>query len=165
MERFHRFYDFVKSAHEERCLRETKSIDEPNEMVNIKAEPVVDIKEDLSESSGTVCCTDTDQFKLEDEDSLNEESSSGHKSTASTTTSTQRKKCKSDSYSSLLSKYFNMACDLCDAILSSYTDTNLHYREVHDLDKGYLICCSKKFFRLRQMIQHCEWHKNPDSFK
>lgn len=176
MESFHQFYDFVKSTHEERFLRQTKSIDdnEPIEMVNIiKTEPVVDIKEDLNEPHDMVCISY--QLKLEDDsasnsDSLNDEENreqSRHKGPAATTTSAETitKQCKTDSHSSLLSKFFNMACDLCDAILLSYRDTNLHYREVHDLDKGYLICCSKKFFRLQHMLQHCEWHMNPDRFK
>ncbi|KAG4078967.1 hypothetical protein HA402_010919 [Bradysia odoriphaga] len=139
----------------------------------IKAEPDADSKDDLNESYNIVCSTDTYRFKPEEVGMSSSHSIDGEnkqfqrKRAASTTTSTEEltKKFRSDSHSSLLSKYFNMACDLCDVILSSYRDTNQHYKDVHDLDKGYLICCSKKFFRLQHMLQHCEWHMNPDSFK
>lgn len=92
---------------------------------------------------------------------------SKRKRTASPATSTETvtKKFKTDSHSSLLSKYFNMNCDLCDTLLLSFRDTNKHYKQAHDLDKGYLVCCNKKFYRLQHMLQHCEWHINPNSFK
>lgn len=140
-------------------------------MVDIKAEPYSDMKEDLHQPSDIEWSVDTDHIKFEGNSAIRSDSESSddnqqsESKRAATSAQTLASKYKSDCHSALLSKYFHMACDLCDVVLSSYRDTNQHYQTVHDLDKGYLVCCSKKFYRLQHMLQHCEWHRNPDSFK
>lgn len=140
----------------------------------IKIEP--DIKDDLDDSNDvvdtvvpvTASTTGCDEAVDNCSDSSEEKTRPTKRRRAaspSTSSETTAKKYKTDAHSSLLAKYFNMSCDLCDTLLLSFRDTNKHYKDVHDLDKGYLICCSKKFYRLQHMLQHCEWHINPDSFK
>ncbi len=142
-----------------------------------KLEPDVDIKVDLNNSDvGAYAIDATVNTKVEEEDNgtssddtsdedQDRPQSSKRKRTVSTAANTSPKKYKTDSSTSLLSKYFNMNCDLCDSQLPSYREANKHYKDVHDLEKGYLICCGKKFYRHQHMLQHCEWHINPESFK
>lgn len=174
MESFDNFYNFVKCIHQEQSTRDTKSIDgsEHIELLEIiKDEPNTDGRFDLDDIAGSIDSTNAvPKCEEVEADTLNETRKTRHSKrsrTASPSTSTETitKKFKTDSHSSLLSKYFNMSCDLCDTLLLSFRHTNKHYKDVHDVDKGYLICCSKKFYRLQHMLQHCEWHINPDSFK
>lgn len=182
MESFDNFYKFVKCIHEENSTCETKAVDVPEhtEFIEVfKVEPDTDIKDVFDHSTDIANTIDATTAKREvlDEDyncasadSTNQTQiilKSKRKRAASPSTSAENesKKFKTDSHSSLLSKYFNMNCDLCDTLLSSYRDTKKHYKDVHSLDKGYLICCSKKFYRLQNMLQHCEWHIDPESFK
>lgn len=184
MESFDDFYNFVKCIHQEKFdTNDTKSLDVNvhTELLEvIKVEPYTDIKYDFDDSTdipetidSTTAAPGRDEVEEDNCTSVDSNSSndqqkprqSKRRRTVSPSTETIIKKFKTDSHSSLLSKYFNMSCDLCDTLLSSYRDTNKHYKDVHDLDKGYLVCCSKKFYRLQHMLQHCEWHINPESFK
>lgn len=73
---------------------------------------------------------------------------------------------KIDIIASIVPEYFTMKCDLCETDLPSYREAKKHYKDVHDLgNRGYLICCNKKFSRLQSMLQHCQWHMNPGSFQ
>ncbi|KAJ6646328.1 Transcription factor grauzone [Pseudolycoriella hygida] len=182
VESFDNFYRSVKSIHQERLTDESKSIDinEPIpllELVKVEAiEPDIDIKQDLDDASdnGFDATTDVMQTNELEEYYADSSNETKHKDsirrpkrrkTVSTSNSTEilPKKCRTDS--SLVSKYFNMSCDLCEETLSSLRDANNHYKDVHNMQKGYLICCSKKFYRLQNMLQHCQWHINPESFK
>lgn len=179
MESFDHFYNYVKCIHQEQVTGETKSIDviEHTGLLEvIKDEPDTDIKThsddstDIIDSTTAVTrCDELEEDNLTSTDLCNQKQSirpSKRRRTPSPSTSTETipKKFKTDSHSSLLSKYFNMSCDLCDALLPSFRDTNKHYKNVHD-EKGYLVCCSKKFYRLQHMLQHCQWHVNQESFK
>lgn len=134
----------------------------------IKDEPSIDIKDDFGDFSDI---PDSDVRESCDESNTNHVTNSSkiaqktrnRKRSMSPGESTP-KKFKTDSHTVLLSEYFDMNCDMCGLLLSSYRDTNKHYKDVHNL-KGYLTCCSKKFFRLQHMLSHCEWHMNPEGFK
>lgn len=178
MESFDSFYNFVKCIQQGKWTRDIKSIDVAvhTELLEvIKDEPDSDIKDDVQDSTAiadtldpTTRCDEFEEDNCTSVDSSNErtrQSKRRRTASPSTSTRTNTKKFKTDSHSSLLSKYFNMSCDLCDTLLTSYRDTNQHYKDVHDLEKGYLICCGKKFYRLQHMLQHCEWHINPECFK
>lgn len=181
VESFDSFYNFVKCIHQENDTRDTKSFDviEHTEFLEvIKDEPDADVKDNFDDSTdiaGNIDSIAKSRDDVEEDNCSNADSTietqttgqSKRKRTATPSTSagTVPKKFKTDSHSSLLSKYFNMSCDLCDTLLASYREANKHYKDDHNLDKGYLICCNKKFYRLQHMLQHCEWHINPESFK
>lgn len=143
-------------------------------MLEVKVEPSIDIKCDLNDSTDVPDTIDSAGARV---DALEIDKSSDSstitqrtrkaklKRSRSPSAGTAPKNFKSDSHSILLSQYFNMSCDLCDTSISSYRHANKHYKDVHEVDKGYLICCNKKFYRLQHMLQHCQWHVNPESFK
>lgn len=188
MESFNEFYHFVKCKREEKCFGDSKLIEvvvHPEliqDIQNIKNEPFTDFSEyrnESTESDPMICAKEEIEEEDNDDDDdvddatdsdSSEEQETLHlkrkrRKSPTTSTETKAKKCKTDSYSSLLSEYFKMMCDLCGVALSSYRDTKDHYKTIHDHEKGYLVCCSKKFYRLQNMLQHCEWHVNPESFK
>ncbi|KAG4071020.1 hypothetical protein HA402_001457 [Bradysia odoriphaga] len=40
-----------------------------------------------------------------------------------------------------------------------------HYRQVHKVSKGYLICCENKYSSRRLMMDHIQYHVNPDAHR
>lgn len=173
----------MKYINQQQSTCETKPIGGDNhyediELLEVKMEPNIDIKDDLD---GSADGTDNIDYsgvrcdKLEVDESIDSSKTtqrpqkSKRKRSGSPSTETTPKKFKTDSHSTLLSQYFNMSCDLCDTQTTisfcTYRDAKKHYKDVHDVEKGYLICCNKKFYRFQHMLQHCEWHVNPESFK
>ncbi|KAI8128860.1 hypothetical protein FF38_14087 [Lucilia cuprina] len=58
-----------------------------------------------------------------------------------------------------------MFCDLCDSFsFDSFTVMQKHFEIVHE-QKGYLVCCNKKFFERSRLVEHLHIHLNPDHFK
>lgn len=57
-----------------------------------------------------------------------------------------------------------MKCDLCNFQLDSFSHALIHHRNVHN-QKGYLICCSRKFRQLSALVDHLDFHANPECFK
>lgn len=153
MKSFDDFYNFVKCNHQEKCTN-TESIDV------YKHEPVIEIIDVSNDSDEHVV---DEVVTVEDcaSNSSNDRQSQLKRTATLPNTEPSPKRCSTDSDSSLLSKYFSMKCELCDDALS-YQDFNKHYKEAHDLEKGYLICCNKKFYQLPHMLQHCRWHSNLD---
>lgn len=58
----------------------------------------------------------------------------------------------------------DMKCDLCDVLLESFADAVLHHQNYHN-QKGYLICCSRKFRQKSALIDHLDFHENPEHFQ
>lgn len=58
----------------------------------------------------------------------------------------------------------DMKCDLCSETLESYSHALLHHQHVHN-QKGYLVCCNRKFKQKSSLIDHLDYHSNPELFK
>lgn len=65
-----------------------------------------------------------------------------------------------------LLQYVQMRCDICieDQLFTSFSDVKTHYMQSHN-QRGYVICCNRKFRRIGRILQHCAWHDNPEAFK
>ncbi|XP_037044359.1 transcription factor grauzone-like isoform X3 [Bradysia coprophila] len=64
-----------------------------------------------------------------------------------------------------LRKFFKMKCDICsDVKLDTLKKLRKHYRQVHKTD-GYLICCGMKFKFRHRMLEHIQYHVNPDAHR
>lgn len=60
---------------------------------------------------------------------------------------------------------FTMRCDICsDVEFEDFLGARKHYHEVHNT-RGYLICCGKKFWRRKAMLEHVRTHINPKAFE
>lgn len=64
----------------------------------------------------------------------------------------------------LVRRHFKMCCDICDVPYDTFVDAKKHHLDVHK-QKGYLMCCEKKFSKLYSVLQHCKWHDNPQAFQ
>lgn len=64
-----------------------------------------------------------------------------------------------------ISEFFNLKCDQCLVIFSSFFDLKTHQQSQHNVKHGFIYCCNKKFNRHAKLIEHMHWHLNPDSFR
>lgn len=64
-----------------------------------------------------------------------------------------------------ISKY--LVCELCEdeerPSFESFNEMNDHYQDAHGT-RGYVKCCSKKFFTKRTVVYHSEVHSRPIDF-
>lgn len=61
-------------------------------------------------------------------------------------------------------EYFDMQCDFCEHRFLTFLEARAHYREVHNIT-GYLKCCGVKIFRRGKLIEHINYHINPNEFQ
>lgn len=60
---------------------------------------------------------------------------------------------------------FDMSCDNCEAMFTSFADAKRHYLVEHGEPKGFIKCCNKKMNSLVDIEEHIEWHNNPEIFR
>ena len=58
----------------------------------------------------------------------------------------------------------DMRCDLCNIPLESFKVAVIHHRK-HHKQKGYLMCCSRKFLQRTAFVRHLEIHSNQEQFR
>ncbi|XP_055314294.1 zinc finger protein 845-like [Sitodiplosis mosellana] len=66
---------------------------------------------------------------------------------------------------STIEGYFEWKCELCDAQLDSITLAKSHYSSEHKNPNGYLRCCGTKMYSNRTVLDHVQWHIDPDTFR
>lgn len=65
-----------------------------------------------------------------------------------------------------VTEYFRMNCDLCGQQMSSLDNVKKHFSTKHKSNRGYLICCCNKKVKMRRsIIEHVQWHINPNRFQ
>lgn len=64
-----------------------------------------------------------------------------------------------------IGEFFKLQCQLCQAIFSNFNDLRAHYRSAHLINRGYIPCCNKKFTSRTAILEHIEWHTNPEIFR
>lgn len=64
----------------------------------------------------------------------------------------------------LIREYFDMHCELCSHMFQTFLDARAHYRKLHNIT-GYLKCCSIKAYRRCKILEHINYHMNPNIFK
>lgn len=70
-----------------------------------------------------------------------------------------------DSYDKFIADNFDMSCDQCDTVFTSFYDARCHYKEFHNVNKGYIKCCKIKLRKLCAVTNHIESHLNPAKFE
>lgn len=65
----------------------------------------------------------------------------------------------------VISTHCDMKCDLCDTIFKSLPEAQYHYMYNHNIDDGYIKCCSTKFKKMEKLKGHIHYHLNPDLLK
>lgn len=64
----------------------------------------------------------------------------------------------------IIPSYFDMSCDQCEEIFQSLVDARTHYVSSHNYFNGYVKCCSKRFKTRGHIVDHIQWHQNPNAF-
>lgn len=57
-----------------------------------------------------------------------------------------------------------MFCDLCQTPFEDFPAMQKHFNENHK-QRGYVVCCKRKFFDRTRLVDHLHCHLNPDHFK
>ncbi|XP_001863404.2 zinc finger protein 43 [Culex quinquefasciatus] len=64
----------------------------------------------------------------------------------------------------LIRQFCTLLCESCDFVADSFYTLERHYKTEHD-QRGYAICCGRKFCKKRRLYEHCQRHVNPDAFR
>lgn len=59
----------------------------------------------------------------------------------------------------------DLSCDFCEAIFVSFGEAKRHYLQLHNTRRGYIKCCKKRLRTRGHIIEHIQWHVNPETFK
>lgn len=68
-------------------------------------------------------------------------------------------------YKRFMLENFDMTCDLCSTTSVSVSHARRHYKDIHQMDNGFIKCCDLKFYSNPTIMQHIGAHLNPDKFK
>lgn len=60
---------------------------------------------------------------------------------------------------------FVFKCKICDYIGKDFRDLKGHFRVVHDKPRGYAMCCDRIFYKKEVLVEHIQFHINPEHFK
>lgn len=55
--------------------------------------------------------------------------------------------------------YFDMNCDNCSFVFKTYDEVRSHYLNVHNVNKGHIKCCNKRFRFKPEIRRHIESHE------
>lgn len=75
-----------------------------------------------------------------------------------------RRRYKTDADFRRVEAYYTLNCMYCLIHFTRLKELRAHYREMHQ-QEGFVHCCGKKLFRLTYMLDHMEYHSNPEAFK
>lgn len=59
----------------------------------------------------------------------------------------------------------DLSCDFCKTTFRSLGEAKRHYRMQHKNPHGYIKCCKQRLKDRGHLIEHIQWHTNPDTFK
>lgn len=61
--------------------------------------------------------------------------------------------------------FVDQTCDICHIMLDTLSDARVHYFNEHEKPKGYFKCCKLKHLSESSLIDHLNWHLNPEIFR
>lgn len=61
--------------------------------------------------------------------------------------------------------FFNVECELCKEQFKTFCKLCVHYKQKHSIKNGFVSCCNRKFQKRSELLQHIDWHVNPDAFR
>ncbi|KAL5289519.1 hypothetical protein ACFFRR_009557 [Megaselia abdita] len=60
---------------------------------------------------------------------------------------------------------FVFKCKICEYIGKDFRDLKGHFRVIHDKPRGYAMCCDRIFYKKEILVEHIQFHINPEHFK
>ncbi|KAM7345538.1 transcription factor grauzone-like [Cochliomyia hominivorax] len=158
----------LEHSYSNRAQNESDTVENSNNFV------VEEIKNEITESSYD---NELDPLKeLEKEEFLNNENyylEKELKNSNSEMESSENIECtveitsednKTDEKDKFIAEHFKITCCLCQTTMKTFHDMCQHFKMKHKI-RGYVMCCSKKIFRRCYLIDHINFHLNPNYFQ
>ncbi|XP_065358027.1 transcription factor grauzone-like [Calliphora vicina] len=137
-------------SEKERIKAELADIEKPTQIA-IKLE--VDVENDTKESNSIANIEDQDDISCESDDEPTNTIDSAK-------THIQRE--RNDKF---IAEHFEMTnCSFCQIPLATFSTLIKHFKEEHN-ERGYALCCNRKYYTRTELIDHIKWHINPEHFK
>ncbi|XP_054740245.1 transcription factor grauzone-like isoform X2 [Anastrepha obliqua] len=76
----------------------------------------------------------------------------------------KRTRHKTSDYDDFIAQHFKLVCFLCQTSLTDFRELKIHCREQHQID-GYVKCCGKKLYKRGVLVDHINFHNDPEYFK
>lgn len=83
---------------------------------------------------------------------------------AQTSPRTSEYRIKSKQYDEEIAKRTKLKCDLCEKEFAIFNVLQRHYRAEHKI-KGYVVCCTTKFYKRGMFLDHIMKHLEPDRLR
>uniref|UniRef100_A0A182JFW9 C2H2-type domain-containing protein n=1 Tax=Anopheles atroparvus TaxID=41427 RepID=A0A182JFW9_ANOAO len=64
-----------------------------------------------------------------------------------------------------LEQFYGLTCDVCKETRSTIETLSEHYRKVHHVEGGYVVCCGRKIEKRLLMAMHMAKHLEPEAFE
>ncbi|KAH8283545.1 hypothetical protein KR018_005489, partial [Drosophila ironensis] len=71
---------------------------------------------------------------------------------------------KSQEFNEYLREHFKVQCQICAAPMEGFSEMLVHVRQEHK-QRGYAMCCGRKFWKRGVLVDHLQRHQNPELFK
>lgn len=69
-----------------------------------------------------------------------------------------------DEQDELIRQTLALDCDICFERSDTFEELLAHFKDVHDIGRGYVMCCQKTFKRRYVLLEHVKVHVNPDQY-
>lgn len=115
-----------------------------------------------TESDGDTDVSDTEEDRLHKRDiSMLSSDSSKIKSEQKSYTQPKTNWHERDQF---LAKHFKLNCNICQETFKTFPILLKHFEKVHK-ERGYAICCEVKFSSRFKLVDHINYHLDPEYFK
>lgn len=68
-------------------------------------------------------------------------------------------------YTDFIKEHFPITCNKCNQHLDSFSALIDHFKAAHNNERAYVLCCDTKIFKIGLLVDHINYHKNPEYFK
>ncbi|XP_017078554.2 transcription factor grauzone [Drosophila eugracilis] len=71
---------------------------------------------------------------------------------------------KSQEFNEYIREHYKVQCHICSSPMEGFSEMLIHVRQEHK-QRGYSMCCNRKFFKRGILVDHLRRHQDPEFFK
>ncbi|EDW02554.1 transcription factor grauzone [Drosophila grimshawi] len=71
---------------------------------------------------------------------------------------------KSQEFNDYIREHYKVHCSICNVPLGDFSEMLVHTRKEHN-QRGFALCCNRKFWKRGILVDHLQRHQNPEFFK